>query len=247
MTAEADAVLSAVSISRHFGGLAALTDVTLHVKPGQVRGVIGPNGAGKTTLLNVLSGLQQPHFGRVHIAGRDVTGWSTRRIVIEAGVARTFQTAKLFSSMSAFDNVLVAAGLRSRRKAEAIAAQMIQQFGLAAVAQQSATLLSYGLQRRVELARAMATRPKVLLLDEPAAGLNPSERSDLAEHLNRVAAEGIAIILVEHQMDLVHAICSEMTVLDFGRVIAAGSVSTTMNHPAVIEAYVGTSAKPTTE
>ncbi len=237
----ASPVLEVREVSQHFGGLAALDGVDVAVPKGSVVGVIGPNGAGKTTLLNVVSGLQRPTQGVVAINGDDVTGWPADRLVRDAHVARTFQTAKLFTSMTVRDNIQVAAGASVRRALEARArtAEVLERFDLDEVADAPAGQLPYGVQRRVEVARALATKPALFLLDEPAAGLNAGERHQLGQTLVELAGEGMAIVLVEHQLDLVRSACSALYVLDFGRVIAQGAVADVMRDPAVIEAYVG--------
>lgn len=234
-----EVIVETESISQQFGGLRALEDVSISISKGSIQGIIGPNGAGKTTFLNILSGWQSPSSGRVLVEGIDTTNWSTRKIVTEAGIARTFQTARMFSSMTVFEHVLLASGIKSQKDSASKAHELIERFGLTGVAYGKAAMLAYGLQRRVELARAMATEPKVLLLDEPAAGLNGSERTELGSHLRAIAKEGLAIILVEHQMDLVHSVCKEITVLNFGKVISQGAIEKVMNDPQVIEAYLG--------
>jgi branched-chain amino acid transport system ATP-binding protein len=233
--------LDARSVSQSFGGLNALSTVSLQVEKGTVHGVIGPNGAGKTTFLNIVSGLQVPTSGQVMIGGRDVTGWKADRLARVGRVARTFQTAKLFSSMSVRENILTGAAIVAGGKSAALtqAQQVIDRFGLKEFELAPADKLPYGVQRHVELARALATRPILLLLDEPGAGLNPTERTELGVILRELASEGVAVVLVEHQMDLVRAACKIATVLDFGRVIASGTVDQVMAEVAVIEAYVG--------
>jgi branched-chain amino acid transport system ATP-binding protein len=239
MTGRSDA-LEARELTVRFGGLHALDGVSLQFGTYGIHGVIGPNGAGKTTLLNVLSGIQRPTSGRVSAGGTDVTRWSAHRIVKRAKIARTFQTMRLFPSMSVRENVLVAARCSvKRRQADAMATELIAQMGLEEFDGNPAAGLSYGTQRRVELARTLATQPQVILLDEPAAGLSQLERRDLAGHLKTIAQSGVVIVLVEHHMDLVHAVCEECAVLDFGRVICTGPTLDVMENPTVIDAYLG--------
>jgi branched-chain amino acid transport system ATP-binding protein len=227
-------------VTQRFGGLVAVDDVSLSVEAGTVHGVIGPNGAGKTTLLNVLSGLQRPTSGTVVVGGQDVTRWRGHHYVTRARLVRTFQTVRLFASMTVRENVTVAARTvcgtaESRQRCD----QVLDRLELTGVADEPATSLSYGLQRRVELARVLAAEPAVVLLDEPAAGLSPPERSDLAALLREMRDQGTTIVLVEHHMDLVHAVCEDVTVLDFGAVISRGTPSEVTEDAAVLEAYLG--------
>ncbi len=232
--------LEMVGITQRFGGLTAVDDVHVSVPPGEIHGIIGPNGAGKTTLLNIVSGLQQPTKGTIRIGSHTVTGWPGHRLVTQARLVRTFQTVRLFASMSVLENVEIAArAVHKTREARTAAAAVLEQLGLIQHASDAATSLSYGLQRRVELARAMVAKPSVVLLDEPAAGLSPSERQGLAEILRGMRAEGITVMLVEHHMDLVHAVCESCTVLDFGAVISRGSPDQVTRDPKVLEAYLG--------
>ena len=236
--------LEAVSLRRSFGGVVALDRLDISVDQGEVRGVIGPNGAGKTTLLNVLSGLVRPTEGRVLREGRDVTGWPADRMVRQARLVRTFQTVRLFSSMTVEENVLIAA--RRGADAESRARAWLERLGLLTVAAQPARELAFGLQRSVELARALASEPEVLLLDEPAAGLNPRERDALARLIREVSGEGVTVVLVEHQMDLVMSACDAVTVLDFGRVICEGTPRAAVDDARVREAYLGPAGMPVT-
>lgn len=227
-------------ITQRFGGLTAVNDVHVSIPSGQIHGIIGPNGAGKTTLLNIISGLQPPTRGTVRVGEHEVTGWPGHRLVSQARLVRTFQTVRLFGSMSVRENVEIAARTVHKAKdARAKAAAVLEQLGLVDHASDGATALSYGLQRRVELARVMVADPAVVLLDEPAAGLSPSERQDLAEILRGMRAEGITVVLVEHHMDLVHAVCESCTVLDFGAVISHGTPDEVTRDPRVLEAYLG--------
>jgi branched-chain amino acid transport system ATP-binding protein len=227
-------------ITQRFGGLTAVNDVHVSIPAGETHGIIGPNGAGKTTLLNIISGLQQPTRGRVRVGAHEVTGWPGHRLVAQARVVRTFQTVRLFSSMSVRENVEIAGRTVHKAKdARAKAAAVLDRLGLSEHAADRATSLSYGLQRRVELARVMVASPAVVLLGEPAAGLSPTERQELAQLLREMRAEGITVVLVEHHMDLVHAVCESCTVLDFGTVISSGSPDQVTKDPRVLEAYLG--------
>lgn len=238
-------------ITQRFGGVHALEDVSFSVRGGEVRGLIGPNGAGKTTLLNVLTGLRRPTGGRFQYFGVDVTEWPTHRVARHAGVVRTFQTVRLFGSMSVFDNVLVAAdarepvpeervfGRRRRGRSAERAWKALADVDLESAANRRIIELSYGARRKVEFARALVMQPRVLLLDEPAAGLNGAERSELGDLLCRLNSEGMTIVLVEHQMDLVSRVCTQLTVLDFGRVICQGPPDRVVEDERVLEAYLG--------
>src|SRR5690348_7891295 len=207
-----------------FGGLRALDSVDLEVEAGTVTGLIGPNGAGKTTMFNVITGLQRPERGRVILDGRDITGEGSKQRA-RLGLGRTFQRLELFGSLSARDNVLVA--LESRgltgRKGRQLADDLLTRVGLAAVADRQADVLPTGMARVLELARALACEPKILLLDEPSSGLDNAEGDRLGELFTELAGLGMAILLVEHDMDLVMRICSRIFVLDFGRMIASGT------------------------
>lgn len=227
-------------VTQRFGGLTAVSDVDLEIGAGTVHGIIGPNGAGKTTLLNILSGLQRPTSGQIKVDGRDVTGWRPNRLVTKAGMVRSFQTVRLFASMTVEQNVHVAARTVSSHKAAAArVADVLTRLQLNEVAAEKATNLSYGLQRRVELARLLVVEPRVMLLDEPAAGLSPHERKDLAVLLEEVAGAGVTVVLVEHHMDLVHAVCRSCSVLNFGEVLLSGTPGEVTKDERVLEAYLG--------
>ena len=228
-------------VSVHFGGVAALSDVSLRAEAGIVTGLIGPNGAGKTTLFNVITGLQRPNRGSVFLDGTDVTRKGTHRRA-RLGLARTFQRLELFSTLSAVDNVRV--GLEaSGRAAPAAAVGLLERVGVGEEASAPVSSLPTGSARLVELARALSTGPKVLLLDEPCSGLDERETAALGELLTSLAAEGRAIVLVEHDTDLVLRICGTVHVLDFGQVIASGPPEEIRRNPAVQEAYLGHAAE----
>jgi len=235
--AEVGTSLEVDHVSVHFGGVAALSDVSLCAEAGTVTGLIGPNGAGKTTLFNVITGLQRPNRGSVSLGGTDVTNRGTHRRA-RLGLARTFQRLELFSTLSAVDNVRV--GLEaSGRAAPAAAIELLERVGVGEEAAAPVSSLPTGSARLVELARALSTDPKVLLLDEPCSGLDERESSTLGELLVSLAAEGRAIVLVEHDTDLVLRVCGTVHVLDFGQVIATGSPEEIRRNPAVQEAYLG--------
>lgn len=236
-------LLSAEEIVVRFGGLTALSDATVHVEPGRVTGLIGPNGAGKTTLFNVVTGLQEPTSGRVRLGGVDITNRSPSRRA-RMGIARTFQKLEAFASLSARDNVLVAA---EQRRAwdrtpfdpATVADELLERVGIGGVARFMVGTLPTGTARRVELARALATGPRVLLLDEPSSGLDEGETDDLARLLRDLADGGLAVLLVEHDVDLVMGVCDRIHVLDFGRVLAVGTPAEIRASTAVQEAYLG--------
>ena len=224
-------------MSVHFGGVAALTDVSLGAEAGTVTGLIGPNGAGKTTLFNVITGLQRPNRGSVSLGGADVTRKGTHRRA-RLGLARTFQRLELFCHLSAVDNVRV--GLEaSGRAAPATAMGLLERVGVGEEAAAPVSSLPTGSARLVELARALSTEPKVLLLDEPCSGLDERETAALGNLLTSLAAEGRAIVLVEHDTDLVLRVCGAVHVLDFGQIIATGAPEEIRRNPAVQEAYLG--------
>ena len=242
----AAAPLAVERVSVRFGGVQALNEVSLQAAEGRVTGLIGPNGAGKTTLFNVVSGLVAPTSGRVLISGRDVTRDPTYRRA-RLGVARTYQRLELFGSLSVRDNVLVGAELRrewdrSGPHPAAIAEELMDLVGISDVAEVRAETLSTGTSRLVELARALASRPQVLLLDEPSSGLDDRESEAFGRLLSRLAGDGLAILLVEHDMDLVMSVCSHIWVLDFGRILTSGSPQEIRDSAEVQTAYLGTGA-----
>ncbi len=241
------ALLAVHDVTVRFAGVVALEAATLAVEPGRVTGLIGPNGAGKTTLFNVVTGLQAPAAGRVVLDGHDITRIKPHQRA-RRGIARTFQRLEAFGSLTARDNVLVALEMRRRWSPERyapgpIADALLEQIGIAEIADVKVELLPTGSARLVEVARALAVAPKVLLLDEPSSGLDNSETRTLGALLMRLAADGLAILLVEHDMGFVMDTCAHIDVLDFGRVIARGSPAEVQANPAVQHAYLGTKAR----
>lgn len=239
-------LLEVEGVSVRFGGHSALEDVSLTVDTGHVTGLIGPNGAGKTTLFNVITGLQSPTHGRVHFDGTDVTR-SAPHDRAQRGIARTFQRLELFGSLTARENLQVAAEVpRSWTNAEESPLERVDAamrlVGIREFADRRADQLTTGQARMAELARALVTEPKLLLLDEPASGLDASETDALADLLGVIARNGTALLLVEHDVGLVMRVCAQLFVLDFGRIIADGAPDAVQQHPAVIAAYLGTQA-----
>ena len=233
-------ILETREISVRFGGHMAVNAVSLTVDEGQITGLIGPNGAGKTTTFNVITGLQAPTRGLVLLDGRDITKVSAHERA-RNGIARTFQRLELFGSLSVRDNVLTAAELRRTGDADpqATTDALLDRVGLTDVAAQRADALSTGSARLVELARALACNPRVLLLDEPASGLDDAETAVFADILIDLARDGLGILIVEHDVPLVMRLCTDITVLNFGEVLAAGSPIEIQKNPDVIDAYLG--------
>src|SRR5438477_6561381 len=251
----AERLLELDHVTMQFGGIVALDDVTVHVDTGEIMGLIGPNGAGKTTVFNVVTGVYHPTEGDVRFDGRSIVGEKRYRIT-KRGIARTFQNIRLFPEMTALENVMVGVDAHARTSVPGAlvrlpgtraeehatrdtAMQFLEFMGIAAEANNAARNLPYGFQRRLEIARAMATQPKILLLDEPAAGFNPAEKRELGNLIRTIRDRGFTVLLIEHDMSVVMSVCDRINVLDFGKHIADGKPEEIRNNAKVIQAYLG--------
>jgi len=254
-----ETILKVSGVSKRFGGLQALSDVGITITKGQVYGLIGPNGAGKTTFFNVLTGLYTPDSGSFELGGKPYQPTAVHEVA-KAGIARTFQNIRLFAEMTALENVMVGRHVRTHSgligavfrtsgfKAEeaaisARAQELLDYVGIGRFAQYKARTLSYGDQRRLEIARALATEPKLIALDEPAAGMNASEKLVLRELIDQIRKDGRTILLIEHDVKLVMGLCDRLTVLDYGKQIAEGTAAEVQKNEKVIEAYLGADHK----
>jgi branched-chain amino acid transport system ATP-binding protein len=251
-----ETILKVANVSKRFGGLQALSDVGIEIQRGQVYGLIGPNGAGKTTFFNVLTGLYTPDTGSFELAGQTYTPTAVHQVA-KAGIARTFQNIRLFAEMTVLENVMVGrhvrthSGLlgavlrlpsfkREEREIADRAMELLEYVGIAKYADYKSRTLSYGDQRRLEIARALATEPKLIALDEPAAGMNATEKVQLRELIDRIRNDKRTVLLIEHDVKLVMGLCDRVTVLDYGKQLAQGTPAEIQKNEKVIEAYLGT-------
>ncbi|MDR2100279.1 MAG: ABC transporter ATP-binding protein [Campylobacteraceae bacterium] len=249
-------ILEIKNITKNFGGVNAISDTSFCVETGQIFGLIGPNGAGKTTMFNIITGNYKPTSGIVELDNEVISGLKPYKIV-RKGIARTFQNIRLFSSMSVMENVLIGFDFHAKytffegmfklprffkaeKEIKTKALKILEYLGLEMLKDESAVSLSYGQQRKVEIARALATSPKLLLLDEPAAGMNPAETKELASLLQRAKEDfNLALLLIEHDMKFVNQLCDRVLVLDYGKSICEGTPSEVINHKDVVAAYLG--------
>ncbi|NTV14199.1 MAG: ABC transporter ATP-binding protein [Desulfobulbaceae bacterium] len=255
LVTEAKLLLELQGVGKNFGGLTALAEVSLRISAGEIYGLIGPNGAGKTTLFNVITGLYRLDSGRFLFNGKTYDHCKPH-VLAAAGIARTFQNIRLFANMTALENVMVGRHVRSttgiwgalsrnlpaRREERAIsdrARELLDYVGINSAHQTLAKHLSYGEQRRLEIARALATEPRLLALDEPAAGMNATETESLRKLIQLIRADGVTVLLIEHDVKLVMDLCDRLAVLDYGRKIAEGAPAAVRSDPAVIAAYLG--------
>ncbi|MEN6350166.1 MAG: ABC transporter ATP-binding protein [Syntrophomonas sp.] len=243
-------------ISMEFGGLRAVSELSLEINPGEIVGLIGPNGAGKTTVFNMITGVYRPTYGNIFFQGRDITGMKADQITAR-GIARTFQNIRLFDSMTVLENVMISKHVRlnanvveavfslpryskARKKHYEECMELLQKVQLDDVVNEPATSLPYGKQRRLEIVRALATEPRLLLLDEPAAGMNPAESLELMDFIARIRDDfKLTVLMIEHHMEVVMGICERIYVLDYGITLAKGSPEEIQNDEKVIEAYLG--------
>lgn len=253
-----EVILELKNVTKRFGGLTAVDRFTGYVKSGELLGLIGPNGAGKTTLFNLITGMYEPDGGEILFLGRRLNGLKPYQVT-QLGIARTFQNIRLFSDMSVLENVMVArhcklhstlsmfsfvfktpSALRFERQVRVQSERLLEKVGLLDFASEKASALPYGLQRKLEIARALATEPKLLLLDEPAAGMNPQETAELMVFIKTIRGEfNLSIIVIEHDMKVIMGICERIYVMDYGKLIAEGTPKEIQSNPLVIKAYLG--------